>query len=130
MKIPKPSPLVCTLPVGEWAPQIPVSDLVKIVQKIHASPQDFDEGDLMDRLYKFDMYQLQELPLDTLDAFQWSSADWMVDEYAALSTQAPPIVYDPKQKSIIDGTHRALAAIAKGQTHILAYVGVLSANSD
>lgn len=124
MKIAKPKTLICTLPVGEWAPRIEVSELIQVVRKIHASPQDFDDGDLTDRLYKFSTYQLKEIPLDTLDALEWSSADWMVDEYAALSTQAPPIVYDPKKKSIIDGTHRALAAIARGHTHIWAYVGV------
>jgi ParB-like chromosome segregation protein Spo0J len=35
----------------------------------------------------------------------------------------PPIVFDPKERSIIDGTHRVNAALRRGDTHIWAYVG-------
>ena len=35
----------------------------------------------------------------------------------------PPLVWDSVQNSMIDGLHRANAALALGQTHAWAYVG-------
>ena len=98
-----------------------VSDLVRA---IHANMGDFDEGDLGNRLGRFATYRLRVIPLSRIDLREFALHDPTVAEFAAMGDGAPPIVWDPVRKSVIDGCHRANAAAARGDTGILAYVGV------
>jgi hypothetical protein len=109
-------------PAGGFPKHLPTDELLKIVEKIHSNSGDFVEGDLIDRLWRYDSYVLKLLPIQDLED-EWAIDDETVSEYAALSTQPPPIVYDPRSKSIIDGSHRIAALREKGQTEIWAYVG-------
>ncbi len=86
---------------------------------------DFEEGDIGDRIHRFKSYVLKELPLSTFnkDEFNWSEGD--VEDFANLNTPFPPVIYDPIEKSIIDGTHRINAALLRGNKTIRAYVGKL-----
>lgn len=104
-----------------WPRKMNVLEVSRWVRSIHGSPQDFDEGDLLFRLNEHATYQLTEIPLDYLDRNEWSICEDLVDEYAAQGPSFPPIVLDPKL-SIIDGTHRVNAALARGHKTIMAYV--------
>lgn len=99
-------------------------DMAAWVRTIHSSPQDFDEGDLRERLERHRRYRLMNIDLARLNPSEWTVCETLVNEYAhaRFDTQAPPIVVDPYD-SIIDGIHRVNAALSRGETQILAYVG-------
>lgn len=111
------------MPVGQWPEILATSELLERVRAIHQQPADWDEGDLAERLWRFDRYRLEVMDIAQLDADEWSICQMVVDDYARMKTVAPPIVVDGATHSIIDGTHRLNAAIARGETTIWAYVG-------
>lgn len=100
------------------------SEIYDMVYELHG-PYDFEEGDITKRIERFDRYILQTLELSEINYQQWTVSDSLIDEYSAklADGEAPPIVYDAISRSIIDGTHRAQAAVRAGRTTILAYVG-------
>lgn len=95
----------------------------RYVRGLHSRPEDFADGDLAHRIWRFRRYTLESMPLAALDADQFGTDDALVADYAAQTSPAPPIVYDPLDASIIDGTHRARALRARGAEHIWAYIG-------
>lgn len=109
---------------GRWPERIETGDLLSEVEGLHHNPDDFEEGDLIDRLWVYDHYQLCAMNLVDLDGEEWNWDEDTVREYADLDSPFPPIVFDPTNQSIIDGTHRVNAAILRGETQIWAYVGV------
>lgn len=130
MRIPLPtSPPSIPLPAGHWPSRVGTAELLLEVERLHSNAVDFEKGDLIDRLRGFDCYHLQALALDTLDADEWACNEDTAREYAEAPGAFPPIVYDPREGSIIDGTHRVNAAILRGETHIWAYVGEIPAGT-
>lgn len=120
--LPLPRPLLA-LPEGRWPETIETGDLVEEVMNLHRNQMDFEEGDLQNRLWSFGRYKLQVMELADLDGEEWN---WDMDtakKYAAMEGPFPPIVYDPHDKSIIDGTHRVNSALVRGNAQIWAYVG-------
>lgn len=117
MKIKLPEPL----PSEHWPSEVSSCDLIRIVRTIHSSPIDFDEGDLASRIHLHTRYGLKHVSIEDIDTTQWALCSDLVDEYTQMTTPAPPIVFDPQSKSIIDGTHRARAALLRGDGHIWAY---------
>lgn len=103
------------------------------VQNIHREMNDFDEGDLTDRIYWFDNYKLTSIPITDLDLNEHYVDDTLVDEYVNKIKESPitmpPIVYDPIARSIIDGVHRANAYAKLGYSKIPAYVGLTKSDS-
>jgi hypothetical protein len=107
----------------EWPP---VADSVSIaakIRQIHASPQDFEEGDLLSRIHRYSSFSLKLIAVTDYDPTQFALCDKTVKEYSANTNTAPPIVVDPESSSVIDGCHRLAAAIDRGDSHIWAYVG-------
>jgi hypothetical protein len=50
---------------------------------------------------------------------EWSTSDEQIERYARMPLwSSPPIVFDPIDNSIIDGTHRAVAAERRGDETI------------
>lgn len=86
------------------------------------------EGDLDERLLRYDAYRLLDLDLSILDLNEWERDDDQIEEYIeqlALSEPPPLIVHlddDPKGTSIVDGLHRANALVRAGRTHHQAWV--------
>lgn len=95
------------------------------VREIHSCVEDFDEGDLGDRLYAYDRYELECIDLAAVDADEWALCEEQAQEYADMPGAFPPIVFDAPNQSIIDGTHRVNAALLRGDTAIWAYCPVL-----
>jgi hypothetical protein len=107
----------------DWPRAVSAAELVRIVKRIHRAPEDFSEGDLENRIYRFTDYTLEWLPIAVLDLNEWDIDDEMVADYAGRSDQYPPIVFDGADESIIDGAHRANAADHQGAQYVLAYYG-------
>ena len=104
-----------------------------LAKQIHRNYDDFGEGDLSDRIFWFDQYKLTNLPLSKLDLDEWDvDQDLVADHVAEIMKSKdtmPPIVFDPFENSIIDGTHRANAYAKLGYDTIPAYVGSVKSNS-
>lgn len=109
----------------EWPPTIDGTDLANLVLRndMHHSPEDFSDGDIYDNIAAYGTYHLQQIPLSDLSLDLYTIHDDLVDDYAARSTTAPPIIASPQWGIIIDGNHRANAAAKRGETHILGYMG-------
>lgn len=101
--------------------------IYSMTKQIHRNYDDFSEGDLSDRIYWFDEYNLTELPISKLDLEEWEVDEDLVADHVAEIMKSrhtmPPIVFDPIARSIIDGTHRANAYAKLGYDTIPAYVG-------
>lgn len=103
------------------------------VQGGHREPDDFVEGDIGDRIYWFDDYKLTSLPIASLNLDEHYVDEDLVDDYIEHIKYSPktmpPIVYDPIEKSIIDGIHRANAYAKLGYENIPAYSGLTKSDS-
>jgi hypothetical protein len=106
-----------------WPQTISGSDLADEVESWHHTPEDFDDGDILQNVMQFQTYHLQRFPLAELKLDLFTIHDQLVNDYVAMGSDAPPIVIDPRHNIIIDGNHRANAAAKRGETDILAYVG-------
>lgn len=107
--------------------------IYSLAKNIHHTPEDFEEGDLSDRIFWFDLYKLVNLPMKDIDISEWNVDDDRVDDYvnriSKSSETIPPIIYDPFSHSIIDGSHRANAYHKIGLTNIPAYVGSVKSDT-
>ncbi len=99
--------------------------VLDLVSSIHGRPEDFDEGDLVSRINKFDTYEKRMISIDNLDLDEWEVDEDFVEELKKRIEKEgyEPIVYDPDEGSIIDGIHRANALYQLGHSEIKAYVG-------
>ncbi len=116
-----------TLVEGIHPAEIETSELVAWAKRIHHNDYDWDDGDIYDRIWQFYRYELKSVPISSLPQDEWDCDEDQAEEYSQLPADtSPPIIYDPINDSIIDGTHRLHAAKMRGDRHILAYVGVKS----
>ena len=99
-------------------------DLFEMVRKLHLTHEDFEKGDLENRIRKHDFYKLINIDANLIDADMWNSDDDLVgdyEEYIKRKPNYPPIVLDD-DNTIIDGTHRAKALKNLGHKTIKAWV--------
>ena len=101
------------------------------VQNLHRNEEDFDEGDISDRIYEFSEYEVAELPIEKISMNDYEIDDDKVEEYVEMYKKTktyPPIVlgyYDERWGyDIIDGTHRANALKNCGLKTIISFVGL------
>ena len=95
--------------------------ITALVLKIHSRPEDFDYGDIENRIWKYRQYVLTEIEVpDTV----YNIDSDLVREYTTMLIDTmPPIVYDPIEETIIDGSHRVETVKVLRNRTILAYVG-------
>jgi hypothetical protein len=109
------------------------SEVFDLVEEIHGREEDFYEGDITDRIWKYPQYEFQpEFELIKLDLAEWSVDfdlvhEWVEDPEFSFET-LPPIVVghyvrNNNRHSIIDGIHRANYVLALGRHSIPAFVG-------
>ena len=101
-------------------------DIVNWVMKHHYKPEDFDEGNLIQRIQEYDLYKLEMIPIEKIDPDEWYTDSEQVEDYEIEIKEKPdypPIIVD-KDYTIIDGTHRAKAIKNLGYKSIKAYVPV------
>lgn len=105
--------------VSDW-------DIVQKVKKIHYRRQDFEDGDIRERIEKFDLYILKEIPLDQIEKVWTYIDDDLVEEYMEEDSKTmPPIVlgeYWKGKYEIVDGGHRVETKREKEEETIFAYV--------
>ena len=82
------------------------------------------EGPVPNAILRFRKYMLVQLPLSKIDLHGFDYDPDLAQQYAELVTEAPPVVYDSISKTLIDGFHRAQAALITGAATIAAYVGI------
>lgn len=112
---------------NNWPEILSAYDLLQKIRRIHKSPIDFEEGDLTERILRYDGFKLRKIPLSKLDLDEWAINDDVVDEYVEYlkkNPDYPPIIVGYRANTIIDGTHRANALVKAGHTQILAYVPI------
>ena len=112
--------------LSDWPQTIDGNTLSRKIEAdaLHHTPEDFDYGDLVHNITSFGRYELKRVPVESLKLGIYTIHDDIVDEYAALDPKTqPPIVLNPIHNLVIDGNHRANAAVKRGDTEILAYVG-------
>lgn len=103
-------------------------DLVELAKKIHHSRQDFEEGDLIDRIKNFGVYVLQEVAISQIDRGSYAIDEELVEEYTEEPQETmPPIilgdVYGGKYDAV-DGNHRVETNGLRGIETILAFVPI------
>jgi len=113
------------------AKTIPSYEIQSLVQSIHGKPEDFEEGDVIDRINTYDNYIKKDIPISNIDLEEFDVNEDIVIEIIEHIKDSPstfpPIVVHPKMGdwySIIDGIHRANAYAKLGKTMIPAYVGI------
>ena len=106
-------------------PQVASSDWVICYVADLNDRDDPYEGPVPEHIAEFDEYKLVALPVSETNALEQNHDPSLASEYASLAAEtAPPIVFDAVQGEIIDGFHRVHAALLRGDTTIMAYVGV------
>jgi hypothetical protein len=90
-------------------------DVQRYVINLH---EDFEDFHRIDGVYKL----IHINPIE-IDSSEWDIDDDKVNEYAAISTQFPPIVID-QNGSIVDGGHRLEAAKQRGDDYIAVFIPV------
>lgn len=105
----------------------PQAQVIAHVLATHSRPEDFDEGDLLDRVASFGAYQKSLLDLDTVDLDEFALCDVTIEEYRLLylasGGRGPELIYDPVNGSMIDGLHRANACRRAGYRFHEAFIG-------
>jgi hypothetical protein len=103
------------------------SDVIAHVLRTHPRPEDFDEGNLLDRVASFGGYHKSMLDLDTVDLDEFALCEVTIEEYRLLylasNGQGPELIYDPVNCSMIDGIHRANACRQAGYRFHEAFIG-------
>jgi len=102
-------------------------ELVEIVKRLHLNNEDFEQGDLEDRIRKHDLYKLVDADATRIKEEMWHSDNDIVDDYQKRLEKEPnypPVVLDDDRKTIIDGTHRIKALKNLGHKTIKAWVPV------
>jgi hypothetical protein len=106
---------------------VSANDIVNSVKRIHRNERDFDDGDLIDRIYWFDDYEPSSINISNLNLSEFYVDDSLVKEIITKIKSSPntmpPIIVDPYSGSIIDGIHRANAYAELGYKVIPALVG-------
>jgi hypothetical protein len=90
----------------------------------HLKPGETLHPDYEKHLDSFDKFELKKIPLDTIQSELSGLDKAKVQQYTKqTTTSAPPIVFNGTDGHILDGYHRVNAAKARGDTHIMGYVG-------
>ena len=106
---------------------LPESDIYNYVEYLHGlDNEDFEYGDIVERIEEFSSYQLQEVNISDINIGEFG-VDWdIVDNYAELIKQSNkyPYVILSDTYRIIDGAHRLNALSELGYKKVLAFVGI------
>ena len=99
--------------------------IYQYVQILHGN-HDFIDGDLGERIEKYDKYQLVEVDIDKLNIDEYYRFDDLVDnyieEYKKRGSYPPPVVTN--KYKLIDGNHRSNALNKLGITKIKVFKGL------
>ena len=104
--------------------QVSATEVETLVRGHHHNEEDFQEGDLTERIEEHGPYELKkDVPIKSIISPR-AVDETMVDEYVKLGLQAVPPIVVASNYEVIDGTHRFEAVKRLGGETIEAYVGV------
>lgn len=122
---------VVNSPVGT---ELPESDIYQYCEYLQQYHEDWEEGNIDERIEKYSKFKLIDLPLDLVDLHRFHIDDEKVEDFKQKFSEQktyPPIIVDKKSGGlnkglfeIIDGNHRANALHHLGEKTIKAWVGV------
>lgn len=102
------------------------SDVYSYVQRIHSNEEDFDTGDLGQRIEDYKQYKVQSIDISklNLDRFQIypDVVEKYIKQYEKYGAYLP--IVTTHDYEIIDGNHRATALSELGINKILGFVGI------
>lgn len=102
-------------------------DVYMLTKSLHYNADDFDEGDIGERIEAFLSYELKEVPLSEIEEPSYYLDDELVEDYLEMDEKTvPPIVlgfYEDGSYMTIDGGHRVTVALKRKQITIKAFVG-------
>jgi hypothetical protein len=110
--------------------KILADDVYEQVRLIHHRKEDFDEGDIEDRIFQFSYYIETEVPVENIDNEDYNISDDIVDDLIKkikLGEKITPVVlyeYLKGNYDVIDGVHRVTAYKKLGIKNITAWVGL------
>lgn len=96
-------------------------EILKYINELHLKGHERRKFEDWEWINSFDYFKLEMVNLSDLK-FGASFPGFALD-YAKKITELPPIVVDSISRYIIDGNHRAQAAVIRGDKTIQAYVG-------
>jgi len=102
--------------------------LASEVESFHHTHDDIIEGDLLQRIQQYELWELVEYNIDDLNLDEWSIDEDLVEEYINETKKHfnyPPVIIDNKSygfPTIIDGTHRLNALNQLGYKTVKAYI--------
>lgn len=88
---------------------------------IHHQEEDFEDGDIGDRLLQFDSYIVRILPLNKIEYDMYYTDNYTVEEYSNFEGPMPPVVIN-ENYCIEDGCHRCKAAYMRCDSSIACLV--------
>ena len=102
--------------------------LASEVESFHHTHDDIIDGDLLQRIQQYELWELVEYNIDDLDLEEWNINDDLVEEYineTKNNPNYPPVIIDNKSygtPTIVDGTHRLNALNQLGYKTVKAYI--------
>jgi len=106
------------------------NEIYSHIHSIHGKQEDFEEGDINDRIYGYDTYVYDEnIPMEDVDLQEWDlDEDYVEDiiEEIKKNNDYEPIVVgetDVSYYTIIDGLHRLNALNELGYKTFKGYIG-------
>lgn len=102
-------------------------ELDRMVFKNHHTPEDFNDGDIQERIDQFNYYHLVEIDLHKIDRDEFYIDEELVEDYVekikneGIENMPPMLISDNYE--MIDGIHRLNALLDSGFDSFLSYVG-------
>lgn len=108
--------------------KVTADEVLELVFGIHSNKEDFEEGDLVDRVQKVDSYELTTVCPQLIEP-EWAISEDKLERYTKLDPKTcPPVViikHSEDDYEIVDGTHRIEAFRQLGITSIPCYLGII-----
>jgi len=109
---------------------LPEDIIYQYVQELH-NYEDFENGDLGERIEEFSTYKLLKIELDNIDLDEFELDQCRAEEFAEKYKETeyyPPIIISNElafnnDYRIIDGNHRANGLKMVGEKYVKAFVG-------
>jgi hypothetical protein len=119
-QFPEPGSADIDVEEPSWEAHIPSADILDYCRRVHMNVEDWDEGDLEERVSANRYYRKTTLRIDDIDCY-WGVDEELAAKYAALPGRLPAIVCR-SARDVIDGAHRIAAARIRGDATIDAFV--------
>ncbi len=110
--------------IGTYPREVDCGYVLDLVDGLNGREGEF-EGPLPHAIRRYARYELRDVAVATLLVEDHGFSLSLAADYAAMDPGTrPPSVYDAGRGELLDGNHRARAALANGEATMPCYVGV------